>query len=74
MQDAIDYLTWTFCFRRILVNPTYYELEKVTSKEVNRFLSTIVEDTLQGRERERVCVCVCVCVCACMCVESALKY
>ena len=42
----MDYLTWTYFFRRLLVNPTYYELESVETTDVNRFLSFLVQGSL----------------------------
>ena len=42
-QDAIDYLTWTFFFRRVLQNPSYYDLEDTEMESVSAFLSNMVE-------------------------------
>jgi activating signal cointegrator complex subunit 3 len=38
-QDAIDYLTWTYLFRRLVMNPSYYDLEETSSAAINVFLS-----------------------------------
>lgn len=46
-QSILDYLTWTYCFRRLLRNPTYYDLDSVEPKDVNYFLSNMVESVLQ---------------------------
>jgi len=50
MQDALDYLTWTFFYRRLLQNPSYYDLESTDAEAVNEFLSTMVDDVFAALE------------------------
>lgn len=53
-QDALDYLTWTFFFRRLHKNPTYYGLDihiedqdSLTAMEAaNEFLVKIVDTSV----------------------------
>ena len=45
-QDAVDYLTWTYFFRRAMKNPTYYNLEDTNHETVNAYLSEMVETTM----------------------------
>jgi activating signal cointegrator complex subunit 3 len=50
-HDAINYLTFTYLYRRILKNPTYYGLEDAENLEnVNKFLSLLVDDCLRDLE------------------------
>uniref|UniRef100_T1PKB2 Sec63 Brl domain protein n=1 Tax=Musca domestica TaxID=7370 RepID=T1PKB2_MUSDO len=49
-QAALDYLTWTFFFRRLLRNPTYYNLEGLEPSQVNTFLSSLVEKVIYELE------------------------
>lgn len=46
LQDAIDYLTWTFFFRRLIVNPSFYNLEDTSPEGINSFLLNLVQNTL----------------------------
>jgi antiviral helicase SLH1 len=53
-QDALDYLTWTFFFRRLHKNPTYYGLEisaeehnTIEAQELaNEFIINLVDTSL----------------------------
>eukprot|EP00760_Papus_ankaliazontas_P019676 PhM_4_TR18055/c0_g1_i1/m.41049/K18663/ASCC3; activating signal cointegrator complex subunit 3 len=50
-QDAIDYLTWTYLFRRLLKNPSYYGLEDNSPQAITRFLSNLIQSILFDLEQ-----------------------
>ncbi|XP_066288135.1 activating signal cointegrator 1 complex subunit 3-like [Branchiostoma lanceolatum] len=54
-QDAMDYITWTYFFRRLVMNPSYYELEDADHDSINTFLSGLVEKALLDLES---CYCI----------------
>ncbi|XP_071801677.1 activating signal cointegrator 1 complex subunit 3-like [Asterias amurensis] len=45
-QDAMDYITWTYFFRRLVMNPSYYKLEEIDHLSINKYLSYLVEKSL----------------------------
>ncbi|SMN22397.1 similar to Saccharomyces cerevisiae YGR271W SLH1 Putative RNA helicase related to Ski2p, involved in translation inhibition of non-poly(A) mRNAs [Maudiozyma saulgeensis] len=48
-QDALDFLNWTFLFRRVHHNPTYYGIEEDTSEAgVTKHLSELVDSTMNN--------------------------
>ncbi|KAJ8354135.1 hypothetical protein SKAU_G00217020 [Synaphobranchus kaupii] len=49
-QDALDYITWTYFFRRLVMNPSYYNLEDISHESINKFLSNLVERSLRDLE------------------------
>jgi activating signal cointegrator complex subunit 3 len=49
-QDAIDYLTWTYFFRRLLQNPAYYGLEQLEPTDVNHYLTSLIYRSLSVLE------------------------
>ena len=38
VQDAIDWVTWTYAFRRIVQNPSYYKCESNAPEAIHAFL------------------------------------
>ena len=50
-QDAMDYVTWTYFFRRLIMNPSFYQLEETSGDAVNTFLSGVVAKSLSELER-----------------------
>ena len=42
-QEAMDYITWTYFFRRLIMNPSYYDLDSIEHDNVNKYLSTVVQ-------------------------------
>ncbi|XP_016378084.1 activating signal cointegrator 1 complex subunit 3-like, partial [Sinocyclocheilus rhinocerous] len=49
-QDAMDYITWTYFFRRLVMNPSYYNLDDITHETINKYLSNLVERSLRDLE------------------------
>ncbi|VVC95095.1 unnamed protein product [Leptidea sinapis] len=47
-QDILDYLTWTYFFRRLMRNPSYYNLESLEPQDVNYYLSNLVQTSVEA--------------------------
>mmetsp|Transcript_10155 Transcript_10155/g.33224 ORF Transcript_10155/g.33224 Transcript_10155/m.33224 type:complete len:2313 (+) Transcript_10155:39-6977(+) len=56
-QDAVDYLTWTFYYRRLTQNPNFYDVQGATNRHVSDHLSELVENVI-GDLEESKCVAV----------------
>lgn len=53
-QEALDFLSWTFLFRRAHHNPTYYGIEEDTSTAgVSEHLSLLIDTTLENLEKSQ---------------------
>ncbi|XP_015183023.1 PREDICTED: activating signal cointegrator 1 complex subunit 3 isoform X2 [Polistes dominula] len=46
-QEFLDYLTWTYFFRRLMKNPKYYNLDTLEPLSINQYLSSLVDTTLK---------------------------
>jgi len=50
-QDAIEYMSWTYFFRRLLQNPSYYGMEGILPEDVNTFMTETIGKSLDQLER-----------------------
>ena len=54
-QNCMDYLTWTYFFRRITKNPLYYNVEKADHESIQKYLMNLI-DSLVDELKESKCV------------------
>jgi len=50
-QACVDWITWTFMYRRLLQNPNYYNMQGKTNIHLNDYLSEIIDKTLVDLEK-----------------------
>ena len=50
-KHCIDYLTWTYFFRRLTKNPAFYNVDITDANGVNNYLKELVEKTLKKLEK-----------------------
>ncbi|EWM22383.1 u5 small nuclear ribonucleoprotein helicase [Nannochloropsis gaditana] len=53
-HEALQILTWTFFYRRLVQNPNYYGLRAVGSRQLSEFLSDLVESVVEDLARAKM--------------------
>ncbi|KZF25929.1 Sec63-domain-containing protein [Xylona heveae TC161] len=53
-QDAVDWSTYTYFYRRLLANPSYYGLTDISHEGLSTHLSELVETTLKDLTEAKI--------------------
>ena len=53
-QDAVDWATYTYFYRRLLANPSYYGLTDTSHEGLSTHLSELVENTLKDLSEAKI--------------------
>lgn len=54
-QQALDFLTWTFLYRRAHNNPTYYGIEDLSPVGISKYLGGLIDQAIENLQ-ESSCV------------------
>lgn len=52
-QDVIDWITWSYMYRRLVQNPNYYNLSGKTGQHINDHLSELIEKTIDDLTKSK---------------------
>ena len=53
-QDAVDWTTYTYFYRRLLANPSFYGLNDTSHEGLSTYLSELVENTLKELSEAKI--------------------
>lgn len=53
-DDALSWLTFTYFYRRLLANPSFYGLTNVSEEGLGKYLSDLVEETLTELSQSKI--------------------
>ena len=45
-EECIDWLSWTFMYRRLTQNPNYYNMHEASEEGISSYLSELIENTV----------------------------
>lgn len=52
-QEALDFLTWTFLYRRAHNNPTYYGITDLSDAGISKYLSDLIDESIENLRESR---------------------